>query len=303
MKKYTLLFLSLLTFSLFGQTPCEGGMAGVYPCDGYDLLVYISDTEMGASDANDSWGWTDPQDGKEYAIVGLTNGTAFIDISDPINPVYLGKLPTATGEATTRDIKTYNNFAFVVSDNNGPHGMQIFDLTRLRNVTNPPETFTVDAQYSDFDNAHNLAINEETGYAYVCRSNLFNEGVHFVDISDPLNPVNAGGVASGLFTHDAQVVSYIGPDADYSGSEILISFNGFDGDITIVDITDKNNPQVISNFSYTSTQHAHQGWLTEDHRYLIVGDEFDELNIGFNTRTIVFDLLDLDNPVESFIYT
>ncbi|GAB5400259.1 MAG: hypothetical protein Aureis2KO_18440 [Aureisphaera sp.] len=256
---------------------------------------------MGASNANDSWGWTDPLDGKEYAIVGLNNGTAFIDISDPFNPVYLGKLPTATGTATARDIKTYNDHAFVVSDNNGAHGMQVFDLTRLRNVTNPPETFAEDALYSDFENAHNLAINEDTGFAYACRTNLFGGGVHFIDIDDPQNPVNSGGV-SGVFTHDAQIVTYDGPDSDYTGREILLSFNGFDEDITIVDITDKSNPQVISNFDYTTSEHAHQGWLTEDQRFLIVGDESDELNLGFNTRTIIFDLTDLDNPVESFEY-
>ena len=300
MKNFSLLLLFTISLTM-AQTPCEGGMAGIYPCNGYDLQAFISYTAMGATNANDSWGWTDPQDGKEYAIVGLNNGTAFIDISDPVNPVYLGKLPTATGTATARDIKTYNNFAFVVSDNNGAHGMQIFDLTHLRNVTNPPVTFTEDVLYSDFENAHNLAINEDTGYAYACRTNLFGGGVHFIDINDPLNPINAGGV-SGVFTHDAQIVTYNGPDTDYTGHEILLSFNGFDQDITIVDITDKSNPQVISNFDYTTSEHAHQGWLTENQQYLIVGDESDELNLGLNTRTIVFDLTDLDNPIESFEY-
>ncbi len=240
MKNFSLLLLFTISLTI-AQTPCQGGMAGIYPCNGYDLQAFISYTAMGATNANDSWGWTDPQDGKEYAIVGLNNGTAFIDISDPVNPVYLGKLPTATGTATARDIKTYNNFAFVVSDNNGAHGMQIFDLTHLRNVTNPPVTFTEDVLYSDFENAHNLAINEDTGYAYACRTNLFGGGVHFIDINDPLNPINAGGV-SGVFTHDAQIVTYNGPDTDYTGHEILLSFNGFDQDITIVDITDKSNP-------------------------------------------------------------
>ncbi|MDC8004628.1 choice-of-anchor B family protein [Aureisphaera galaxeae] len=297
---YAILFLCI-SLSITAQTPCENGMAGAYPCDGYDLQAYIPFTAMGATNANDSWGWTDPLDDKEYAIVGLNNGTAFIDISDPVNPVYLGRMPTVTGTATARDIKTFNNFAFVVSDNNGAHGMQIFDLTRLRNVASPPVTFTEDVLYSDFENAHNLAINEDTGYAYACRTNLFGGGVHFIDINDPLNPVNAGGVG-GIFTHDAQIVTYNGPDSDYTGREILLSFNGFDQDVTIIDITDKSNTQVISNFDYTTSQHAHQGWLTEDHRYLIIGDESDELNLGFNTRTIIFDLLDLDNPVESFEY-
>ncbi len=300
MKKISSLLL-LFTALSYAQTPCTNGFAGQYPCNGYNLLSHITATTMGASGGNDTWGWTDPQDGKEYAIVGLDNGTAFVDITDPVSPVYLGKLPSVTGSATARDIKTYNNFAFVVSDNNGNHGMQIFDLTRLRNVTNPPETFTEDVLYSDFENAHNLAINEETGFAYACRTNLFGGGVHFINIQDPLNPINSGGV-SGVLTHDAQIVVYNGPDTDYTDREILFSYNGFDGDVTIVDVTDKSNPQIISNFSYSNNEHAHQGWLTEDQQYIIMGDESDELNLGLDTRTIIFDISDLDNPTESFVY-
>ncbi|MBL4662537.1 MAG: choice-of-anchor B family protein [Flavobacteriaceae bacterium] len=301
MKKFGLILFIFSTIAS-AQTPCTNGFAGAYPCDGYDLLAHVTATEMDATGGNDSWGWTDPQDGKEYAIIGLNNGTAFIDISNPTNPIYLGKLPTATGSATARDIKTYNNFAFVVSDNNGNHGMQIFDLTRLRNVANPPEIFTEDAHYSDFTNAHNLAINEDTGYAYALRTNLFGGGVHFINIQDPLNPINAGGF-SGVFTHDAQIIIYNGPDTDYTGREILFSYNGFDQDVSIIDVTNKANPTVISSFTYSNNEHAHQGWVTEDHQYIIMGDESDELNLGIDTRTIIFDITDLDNPTESFVYT
>ena len=87
-------------------------MAGDYPCDGYDLQSFISLEEMDGIRGNDSWGWTDPDDGNEYAIMGLKNGTAFIDISDPINPVYLGKLPSHTGESIWRDIKVLSKSCF-----------------------------------------------------------------------------------------------------------------------------------------------------------------------------------------------
>src|SRR5690606_20218176 len=99
--------------------------------------------QMGASGGNDIWGWTDPETEKEYALMGLNNGTAFVDVSDPVNPVYLGKLPTHTQSSLWRDIKVYADHAFVVSEASG-HGMQVFDLTRLRGVTSP-QTFTVDA--------------------------------------------------------------------------------------------------------------------------------------------------------------
>ena len=72
MKKKILLTIALsVTFFNFAQTPCENGFALNYPCQDYDLQSHLFLAEMGASDGNDSWGWTDPDDGTEYALVGL----------------------------------------------------------------------------------------------------------------------------------------------------------------------------------------------------------------------------------------
>jgi len=152
--------------ALTSPIPCEDGMAGPYPCNGYDLIGTFSLADLNAQSGNDSWGWTDASSGKEYAIMGLDNGTAFIDISDDENLIYLGKLNTATQASSWRDVKVYNDHAFIVSEAPG-HGMQVFDLTKLRDVSNPPTSFQADARYTGFGNAHNIVINEETGFAYV----------------------------------------------------------------------------------------------------------------------------------------
>lgn len=279
---------------------CENGMAGGYPCSGYDLMSQVTLGDLSAQDGNDSWGWTDGTTGKEYALMGLDNGTAFIDISDPVNPVYLGKLATATDPSSWRDIKVYQDYAFIVSEASG-HGMQVFDLTKLRNVTNAPATFFTDARYTGFGNAHNLVINEESGFAYAVGTSGFNGGPHFINIQDPLNPIAAGGYAMADYSHDAQVITYNGPDSDYSGKEILIGSN--ENEIVIVDVTDKSSPVEIAKVSYSNVAYTHQGWFTEDHRFFIVGDELDERNFGFNTRTLIFDFTDLDNPSLKTTYT
>ncbi len=299
MKKLLPLLAILFTIAAVAQTPCINGMAGQYPCKGLDLQSRIDLNTFGTDRGNDSWGWTDPQNGKEYALMGLGNGTAFVDISDPVNPIYLGKLPTHTSSSTWRDIKVYSNHAFIVSEANG-HGMQVFDLTRLRNVTNAPETFTEDAHYNGFGNCHNIVINEDSGYAYAVGTSTYGGGAHFINIQDPLNPVAAGGFSGDNYSHDAQVVIYDGPDPDYIGREILFGSN--EDRISIVDVTNKNNPIGISVGFYGSVDYTHQGWLTEDKRYFIIGDELDEANFGFNTRSIIFDLEDLDNPVVHFEY-
>lgn len=279
--------------------PCENGFSGIYPCNGYDLMSNLSLSELGASGGNDSWGWTDSMTGKEYALMGLNNGTAFVDITDPLNPIYIGKLPTASVNSIWRDIKVYANYAFIVSEA-VEHGMQIFDLTRLRDATETTQTFSSDARYTGFGSAHNIVINEESGYAYAVGTQTFNGGAHFINIQDPMNPVAAGGYTMGEYSHDAQVVTYNGPDTDYTGKEILIGSN--ENEIVIADITDKENPITISSTGYSNVGYTHQGWFTEDQRYFIIGDELDERNFGFNTRTIVFDFTDLDTPVLKATY-
>lgn len=275
-------------------------MAGPFECNNLDLLSQITLATMNSVKANDSWGWTDPQDGKEYALICLNEATAFIDISDPLNPIYLGQLPGESNEHSTwRDVKTYNNFAFIVSEDIG-HGMQIFDLTKLRDVSNPPVTFTKDAYYDAFGSAHNLAINEETGFAYAVGSDTFGKGPHFINIQDPLNPIPAGGYSEDDECHDAQVIVYDGPDTDYTGREILFGSNLIE--MVIEDVTDKNNVITIATIIYDDLYYTHQGWLTEDRRFFLLGDEADESEIGVNSRTIIFNIEDLDNPQVHFEY-
>src|SRR5688572_1244988 len=115
-----------------GATPCVGGMAGPYPCKDVDLMSFLPLNTIGGGGGSSLWGWTDPDTGHEYAIMGRTNGTAFVDITNAANPVYRGNLPTHTGTSTWREMKTYGYYAYIISDGNGPHGMQIFDMRHLR---------------------------------------------------------------------------------------------------------------------------------------------------------------------------
>ena len=289
-----------------GPTRCVAGMADIYPCDQIHLLAHMSLADIGAEDGtilgNDHWGWTDPTTGHEYVIFGLTNGTAFVDITDREAPVYLGKLPSHGGESTWRDIKVYQDYAFITGDipiTN--HGLQIFDLTQLRGITTT-QTFTETVHYDGFGPGHNLWINAESGYLYVFRSDTCSGAIHMVNIQDPLNPTFAGCFAEiDAPLSDAECVNYNGPDSDYTGQEIC--FIGSDDNVSIGNVTDKNNPTLIKTFSYPGIVRAHQGALTPDQRYWLLSDTMDEPTNGHNTRTYVFDVADLDNPIVLGHYT
>ncbi|WBB79804.1 choice-of-anchor B family protein [Micromonospora sp. WMMD882] len=272
---------------------CVNGQAAGYPCRNVDLLSFLPLTSIGGSQANDIWGWRDPQTGKEYALVGRRNGTSFVDVSNPTAPVYLGNLPAHQNRtAVWRDIKVYRDHAYVVADVSG-HGMQVFDLTRLRGVTTP-QTWTADTHYAQFGNSHNIAINESTGYAYAVGSNTCSGGLHMVDIRAPKSPTYAGCVSTDGYTHDTQCVTYRGPDTTYTGREICVSSN--EDTVTVVDVTSKSAPRQLSRIGYSGRAYTHQGWFTENQRYFLLDDELDESRRGVTTQTYLWDLADLDAP-------
>lgn len=330
---------------------CNNGLVNnIYPCSNVEMYSFITLDDMGETDvqANDIWGWVDPQTEKEYALVGLTNGVVIYDITKGDQPIFVGKLPEADapekvlagstastftsssgpltpfqpifayhddsdtsgkGASAWRDIKTYKNTMYVVTDVNDNRGMQVFDLERLRAVDpkDMPVTFDHDFLYDEIGNAHNLHINEESGFAYVIGAlsgkQCANNGqLHIVDLSNRLFPVfagchfeaTAGQYIKAGYIHDTQCVNYKGPDADYSGREIC--FSSSERSFLISDVTDKQNPTTVALLKYTGNQYAHQGWLTEDQSLFYLNDELDELRNGHNTRTYILDVSDLDNP-------
>jgi choice-of-anchor B domain-containing protein len=285
---------------------CEDGMAGIFPCHKIDLASFVPLDELESVWTNDVWGWTDSQTGKDYALVSKYEGTAFVDITDAYDPVYLGTLPTEVPGNNGNiwgDLKVYDNHAYIVTEAAG-HGMQVFDLTRLRGVTEPQE-WTVDNTVKTFGQAHNIAMNEDSATAYVVgawRDVTIPgcEGVHggpiAFDVSDPKNPEVAGCYGEDGYTHDIQCVDYAGPDADYTGREICVASN--EDTVTVLDATDKANIEMVARAPYETSAYTHQGWFTEDHAYFLLGDELDELfGTVDGTTTYVWNLTDLDNPV------
>lgn len=295
-----------------GKRECgDGRKVGPFDCTDVDLLAYLPVSAIGGGrgvQLNDVWGWTDPATGREYALVGRIDGTSFVDITDPVNPRYLGDLPkTAASPASSwRDIKVYRDHAFIVADGADAHGMQVFDLTRLRGAR-APQTFTPDVVYDRIHSAHNIVIDTLSGTAFAVGASSGGEtcggALHMIDIRQPRQPAFAGCFADPStgnqrtgYTHDAQCLVYAGPDEAYRGRQIC--FNASETAVGIADVTDKAAPRAISRVSYPNVAYTHQGWLTEDQRYFLVNDEGDEgSGLVPGTRTLIFDVSDLDDPV------
>ena len=289
---------------------CLNGKADIYPCDGLDLIgrVPFGGLRPGwpAQELNDVWGWTDPLTGMEYALVGRRDGLGIVDLSDPWDPRPLAFLPSPTAPSVWRDVKVYANHAYVVADAAPGHGVQVLDLTRLRDLDEFTE-LEADGRYTQVSSVHNIAINEETGFAYAVGSNAGGEtcgsGLHMIDLSRPTAPAFAGchatlgtGRLGTGFTHDVQCVIYHGPDAAHVGREICIGSN--ETRVVVSDVTDKDNPKTLSTAGYLNYGYVHQGWLDEEHRFFYQNDELDEyFSLVSKSRLLVWDLTDLDDPV------
>jgi choice-of-anchor B domain-containing protein len=280
---------------------CINGFAstinGNYPCEEIDLMSFLSLSDLNQAygnlgdEGNDIWGWTDTQSGREFAIMGMYRSTAFVEITNPSTPIYKGVLPNSNnGGAYTgsswSDIKTYNNHAYIVTESS-TEGLQIFALTQLLDDRTNIQ-YSETAHYDGFGRAHNIVINEDSGYAYVVGSGKCAGGLLMIDLSNPTSPSYAGCYSQDGYTHDAHCVIYQGPDVPYQGKEICFACN--EDTVTIVDVTDKNNPVQLARMAYTDSAYSHQGWLTENHKFFIFGDELDERRNSVVTTTYVADL-------------
>lgn len=299
-----------------GEEPvtCADGEAAGFGCENVDLAAFLPLSALGAKRGvmvNDIWGWTDSATGHEWALVGRTDGVAFVDITNPAAPLYAGEVLLREGSVSNiwRDVKVYADHAFIVADAAGEHGMQVFDLTRLRDVApeEAPITFDADGAYDDIASAHNIVINEDSGFGYVVGASMGGTtcggGLHMVDLRDPRNPTFAGcfqdentGTAGTGYSHDAQCIIYHGPDEDWTGQEICFGAN--ENALSIADVTNKEAPVAIAAARYPNSAYLHQGWVSDDHRWFFMNDELDELSgVAPRTRTLVWDIADLDDPI------
>ncbi|MEQ9104644.1 MAG: choice-of-anchor B family protein [Rhodothermales bacterium] len=289
---------------------CVDGKAGVHGCENVDLRARLDRSALGLDPGvrlNDLWAWEDAVSGRAFALVGTMAGITFVDVTQPDTPRVVGHLPRTPGSGTTtwRDMKVIGHHMFVVADGSASasHGMQVFDLTALRTAGPAPQTFQASTTYTGIGAAHNVVANASTNLIVIVGANgggtTCGGGLHLVDVSDPMNPSFAGCFTDGSsrrgYSHDAQCVVYDGPDTAHRNRDICVGYN--EDRIVISDVTDRQSPRTVGVASYPGSAYIHQGWFTDDHRYLIQNDELDENAFGHTTRTRVFDVSDLDDPV------
>lgn len=259
MKKILLVFL------------LAGAMGNAFAQLNMTLLDQIDYTQ----DLNDVWGWVDPDDGTEYALVGTVTGVSVVSLADPSNAVEVKFLPGAN--STWRDIKTWGNYAYVTNETSG--GLMVIDLTNAPgNITatnwapNIPNLGTLSS-------AHNLYI-DEFGYCYLAGSNLNGGGMLIVDVfTTPGSPIFVSK-APNVYSHDVYV-----RDNKMFSSEINV------GHLSIYDVTNKTNITLLGQQT-TPYNFTHNAWLNDASDVVFTTDE------KANAPVAAYDISDLGDIKE-----
>jgi choice-of-anchor B domain-containing protein len=313
-------------------TPCDPatGMAGPHPCRDVDLLAHmpLSSFSSQPQAGNDIWGFVDLNDEREYAIIGLLNGTAVVEVTDPENPREVGTI--AGRDATWRDVKVYQfedaasgrwkAFAYVTADfPSSPQGLQIIDLSGL------PSSVSLAATWNGIGRAHNVYISNVdyvTGvplpglqpYVYIAGSDQNGGAVLGLDISNPTAPVEVLARTPGTqYIHDgtslvltdgrtaACLSGASPPSGGHNPCELFVDFN--EDTLDLWDVTDKTRPLQLGSTSYPDASYTHSGWWSQDQRFVFLQDELDEQDQGLNTTMRTFDIGDLANPMLTNVWS
>lgn len=213
---------------------------------------------------NDCWGLS--IDGKEYALVGSTEGTHFIEITDEHTLIERDFVP-GFHQATTvihRDIKTFGNYVYTVCDE-GVSSLQIIDASYL-----PDSVLLVNELYDEFVNVHNLFIDTANALMFSCGPLIDNMSLQLqqnlivYSLSDPINPVK-------LWEADPINFPYVHDCYVRNGIAYL---NCGDDGLRVYDFSNPSAPAFLQNLSsYQEQGYNHQGWMTPDGSEFIFADE------------------------------
>ncbi len=298
---------------------CINNLAGDFECNNIDLLAHIplGDFSSSPGAANDIWGHVDLNNGDEYAIIGLNNGVAVVNVTDPINPTEVGTIIGKTN--IWRDIKVYQYFdktlnlwrayAYATIDGSVDY-VTVIDLNHLPNSIslvqkNRAVTKAHNVYISNVDHSLNIALPGMTPTLQLIGANTFSGAFHSYSLADPENISLLSSQSAGSgYTHDGAslVITDDRKSTDCQTTadacSVFIDFN--EKDMKLWDISNASAAKLLGSVEYNDVSRAnmyvHSGWGSEDKQFVFLHDEFDEYKGGLNSTVRIFSISDLKNP-------
>lgn len=294
--------------------PCVQGSAGQFPCRNVDFLAQISLNEFTSrpTSAANVWGFVDLNDDREYVVVGLSDGTAVVEVTDPENPREIVTIPG--NSSSWREVKIYQFFealgnryrAYAYVTTEAPNsGLQVVDLGGLPAtaalVATLSDTGTQHTPYiSNIDYATNMALAGAEAFLYLAGSDVAGGAWRAYSLADPALPQLIATAPPGTeYVHDATSLLITDARASQCGvghdpCEVYVDFN--ENSVDLWDVTDKSAPVRLSSTTYSDASYTHSGWPTTDQRHIFVHDETEEIFGGIRTQIYTMNVDDLRNP-------
>ncbi len=293
---------------------CVQGFAGQFPCRNVDLESQISLNQFTSQplSAANVWGFVDQNDGREYAVVGLSNGAAVVEVTNPAAPRQVVTIPG--NSSPWREVKIYQVFdtpgnrfrAYAYITTEAPNsGLQVIDLSGLP-ATATLATTLVDtgsqhtAYISNIDYVTNMALPGQEAFLYLAGSNIGTGSWRVYSLADPAQPqFIAAAPPTAQYVHDATSLLITDQRTTQCGighnpCEIYVDFN--EDSVDLWDVTEIAAPILLSSTTYSDASYTHSGWPTTDQRHIFVHDETEEINRGLFTQIYTMNLDDLRNP-------
>lgn len=259
----------------------------------WDTEAVAPDTLSSAQIAlrfNEVWGWVNPQDGREYALIGSHKGVHIIDVSDPYHPYQAAFVKGRSENVINRDIKTQGKYAYAFADQR-LGSLQVWDMSYLPDSVHIVYDDYMYADYEKKDTVFNLAhaIFIEKDRLYITTPKLKDgnhdisiHGLAVLDISKPEFPIVKKTFHQDIYGRLHAL--YVRNDTAYLNA-------GWDGALRIVDMRDLDNPVTIGVFEgYPYSGFNHTGWLSDTGKIYVMADE------TWGSPMKVVDLKDPSNP-------
>ncbi|HVJ30016.1 MAG TPA: choice-of-anchor B family protein, partial [Gammaproteobacteria bacterium] len=292
---------------------CVKGRAAQFPCRNLDFWSQIPLAQFSSRpvSAANVWGFVDRNDNREYAVLGLRNGTAIVEVTDPANP---REVVTIAGNASPwREVKVYQVFdsganrwrAYAyVSTEAANSGLQTIDMSGLPATaglasTNMDTSSQHTLYVSNIDYATNAALPGATPMLFVAGSNLSPGSWRVYGLTNPAFPQFVSSAPTGGYMHDS--TSLLVTDArtaqcapDHNPCEVLVDFNV--DQVQVWDTTNELQPVLLGTATNPNNRYIHSGWPTTNGSHVIFHDELEEIQLGLPTRLYTLDLADLRAP-------
>ena len=210
------------------------------------------------------WGWYQAAKNKEYAICGASNGTYFIDVSAPSSPSVCAYV-AGRFACTWREMKTYQHYCYIVSDDAVPNRFQIVDLQYL-----PDSVHVVyDGGQEYFQREHTVFIDQDKMYVGSVTTSTGYSGMNVYSLATPTAPLLLRQLMD-----DVPTTVIPGVHDMYVRNDTVYASCGNSGLYVLKFNTPANTFSLLGSYTgYTEAGYNHSSWLTRDGKQLVFCDE------------------------------